>query len=320
MSSCAKLKIANLSNLRLNASIESRTTFTGAQNLKILDLSNSDISGIGTSSLFASKTRMRYLNIKGASISLEILKAISGYLDPAINIICKDEAIELSKENSIYICCNFEAKTDICESLNYLKMYYETSQTFSRGFYGDRNERSEQEISFVLYNNSILLYNESFTVNDDSIVEIYFKTPLTSLSNYFFQDTMTSVDFSHFVTSDIMDINGAFKECESLKTIDLSYVKSSWVKNFESFCLNCFNLVSANLSHITTISIENIKSMFSQCSKLEAIDISGLNMENAESDSAFDGLNSLKYINIKDTTLSANNIEAIENLENNLTI
>ena len=318
---CNSIKIANFSNLKILKPNPSpyENTYPGISTLEIIDFSNANIPKTNEiSSLFTSDTKLRYLNIKGTTFSTDILGILSGKLYNNLNIICQDEGNKISKGNSIYTCCHFDAKMDKCESSNYIKIYYENSKTFSNGFYDKRSERREQEISFVIHGDSILLHNESFTVNNGSIVEIYFKKSLSSLSNYFSGDTMTSVDFSHFVTSKLTNFNGVFKNCESLKIIDLS--KLSLANNFESFCLNCINLESANLSHITNKSIENIKSMFSQCSKLKTIDISGLNMEAAESDSAFNGLNSLEYINIKDSKLSEDIINDIKKLENNLTI
>ena len=319
-SGCTSLKIVDLSNLNYN-NYDLMDVFQGVTDLRILIFSNANmINANNTSSFFSDQTKIRYLDIKGASLHPNLLSSIQSYLNNDFNIICKDEETDLGTDYSMEICCDFKAKTDKCESSNYLKMYFEKSTTYFSGFFDDRSERSEQEIGFILYGDSLLLYNERFTVNDDSIVEIYFRQEESDLSFYFSVDTMISVDFSHFYTRNINGFQGTFQECEFLKTIDLSYVKSSGANNFENFCLKCYNLESCNISHITTKSIENIKSMFSQCSKLKVIDISGLNMENAVSDSAFDGLNSLKYINIKNTTLSKSIIEAIKNLENDLTI
>ena len=319
---CSSLKFANLSNLKANNLQSLESVFEGCNNLEILDLSNFRTDNINTvNSFFSEDTKLRYLNIKGASLSDQILEAITNILDGELNIICKDEDNSLAKGNSVNTCCDFDAEVDKCESSNYIKVFFGGTKTFTSGFTPTGNDRNKKDISFVIHDNSILLSTQAFTANNGSILEVYFKSILTTLEYYFnYEEQITSVDFSHFNATEVTSILQLFNGCVLLKTIDLSYFKTSKISNAQMLFDSCNNLESVNLSHITTEPITNAKYMFSTCGKLKTLDISGLNMESADASSAFNGLSSLKYINIKDTKLSENIINDIKTLENDLTI
>ena len=325
--SCSSLKIANLSNINGNKFSSLKSVFDHNNALEILDLSNVNMASIDkVDSFFSSSTKLRYLNIKGASFSSQVSQAITTALDNNLNIICKDEgdtSNTISKGNTVNTCCDFDAKTDKCESSNYIKIYYGDSNVYSEGFIIEENDRNPEDISFIIHSDSILLSTQVFTVNNGSIVEVYFKKSLSSLKTYFHGESkITSIDFSHFDASKVNSLRETFVNCESLKAIDLSYFKTSKISEFERSFSSCANLEYLNLSHIAAESINNADNMFVNCPKLKILDISGFNIENIVSYSGpqFEALKSLKYINIKDTYLDDNSIEAIKKIGNDLTI
>ena len=321
---CNSLKIANLSNLKASKLQSLESVFEGCGNLEVLDLSNFGADHINTiSSLFSEATKLRYLNIKGASLSDVIMDAITNKLDAKLNIICKDKDNPFARGNSINTCCDFGAEMAKCESSNYIKVFYGDSKTYTGGFapYDKDEGRKKSDISFIIHDNSILLSTEDFTANNGSIVEIYFKSILKYFDAYFSQETtITSVDFSHFNASMVESVTFLFSECVLLKTIDLSYFKTSSLYIFQKLCYKCTNLESANLSHCTTRRITNFLQIFDLCGKLKTLDISGLNIDYPGTSGAFVGFNGLKYINIIDTKLPQQYAREIMNLGNDLTI
>ena len=105
-------------------------------------------------------------------------------------------------------------------------------------------------------------------------------------------------------------IEDAFEE-SSFKSVDLSNFKSPKLTYLRSVFYGCRALEKNNLSYISTATITNAAFLFAYCENLKSLDISGLTFG---SDGSYDYYNyevdNLKYINIKDATLT----EDVKNL------
>ena len=98
-------------------------------------------------------------------------------------------------------------------------------------------------------------------------------------TSYMFRNctSLTSLDLSHFDTSNVTNMFTMFEGCTSLTSLDLSGWNTSKVTNMESMFYNCSSLTSLDLSHFDTNNVTNMGSMFCCCRSLTSLDLSGWN-------------------------------------------
>ena len=92
--------------------------------------------------------------------------------------------------------------------------------------------------------------------------------------------SLTSLDLSHFDTSNVTDMSYMFKECDKLTSLDVSGFNTSKVTNMEEMFDNCNALASLDLSHFNTSNVTDMYSMFWGCRSLTSLDLSGWNTSN----------------------------------------
>ena len=92
--------------------------------------------------------------------------------------------------------------------------------------------------------------------------------------------SLTSLDLSHFDTSNVTHMNSMFSGCESLTTLDLSGWNTSNVTDMSWMFNCCTSLSSLDLSHFNTTNVTNMLCMFKNCSSLMSLDLSGWNTSN----------------------------------------
>ena len=94
--------------------------------------------------------------------------------------------------------------------------------------------------------------------------------------SYMFKDCyyLTSLDLSHFNTSNVTKMNGMFKDCHSLSSLDLSGWDVSNVTRMYGMFYYCEELTSLDLSHFDTSKVTDMSSMFYYCEKLTSLDLS----------------------------------------------
>ena len=188
-----------------------------------------------------------------------------------------------------------------------------------------RNDVREQ-ISFIIYDNSVHDQYSQMNVRAYSKVEIHFNNPVESVCDFFnaaLDNNMlylASIDLSHFDASLVTRFEKMFYYCRSLNSIDFSNFNTSSAIDMSQMFQNCSSLVSLDLSSFDTRNVENIYSMFYNCVSLVSLDISNFNLENIiNSANTFDELNSIKYINIfnakdKDYIISGNKLNKNDDL------
>lgn len=82
-----------------------------------------------------------------------------------------------------------------------------------------------------------------------------------------------------FIGSNVTDLNGMFRGCESLTELDLSGSNAEKVKDMSMMFNGCVALSNLNLSGFKTGSVTNMESMFHYCLLLKSLDLSGFNTE-----------------------------------------
>ena len=99
---------------------------------------------------------------------------------------------------------------------------------------------------------------------------------VTTMNSMFIScSSLTSLDVSHFNTSNVTDMYQLFSNCYSLKALDLSGFNTSKVIRMDYMFAYCSSLTSLDLSHFDTSNVTNINYMFSGCSSLTTIRMVG---------------------------------------------
>jgi surface protein len=85
---------------------------------------------------------------------------------------------------------------------------------------------------------------------------------------------VTSLDLSHFDTSNVTRMGGMFEELSSLTSLDLSHFDTSNVTKMESMFYGMNSLTNLDVSNFDTSKATNMSYMFSGTSKLTNLDVS----------------------------------------------
>ena len=92
--------------------------------------------------------------------------------------------------------------------------------------------------------------------------------------------SLTSLDLSHFDTSNVTDMSYMFKECDKLTSLDVSGFKTSKVTNMSQMFRSCNKLTSLDVSGFNTSKVTNMEEMFDNCNALASLDLSHFNTSN----------------------------------------
>ena len=111
---------------------------------------------------------------------------------------------------------------------NYISIYFGQDCSYSKGFKNDHRK----DISFIINGeiNTNLTSEEALAIHKDIKVEIHFNKRIKELCCFFssyFDDNMKFlklIDFSHFDSSLVTNMEKAFESCESLESINLSNI------------------------------------------------------------------------------------------------
>ena len=77
----------------------------------------------------------------------------------------------------------------------------------------------------------------------------------------------------------VTKMNDMFYNCRSLTTLDLSHFDTSNVTNMAWMFSNCNSLTTMDLSHFDMSNVTNMKYMFSNCTNLKTITMKGCSQE-----------------------------------------
>ena len=143
-------------------------------------------------------------------------------------------------------------------------------------------------------------YNNFDMKDGENIIKIYYSNPPDSLRNMFrYNNNIKKIDFSHFDTSKVTDMNNMFANCGELEYINMTGINTSSVTDMGSMFQSCSKLTSLDLSSFNTNSVSNMECMFCSCSKLAYLNISNFNTSSVKAMShMFSSCSSLESIDI----------------------
>ena len=118
-------------------------------------------------------------------------------------------------------------------------------------------------------------------------------------------ENIISIDFSHFDSLSLTDIDSLFLGLENLQEINFNNFKTSNVTTMEYMFNKCKKLRSLDLSSFDISQVIKMEGMFDDCTSLEYLDISNFNTKLDEDNhfEIFKNVNNLKYINIYNSNL-----------------
>jgi surface protein len=184
-------------------------------------------------------------------------------------------------------------------------------------YYGFANaKRKSEDIEYLLLRDgNTKSAADWFGINpkvDIYPLKIYFNKKITSLESYFDiaydanTKNLISLDFSNFDSSEIKSTESLCKGCENLQYVNFTNFNTSELLTVSDMFYGCSKLISIDLSNFVTSNVNNYTNLFSGCRSLRLIDISGFNF-GADSNifnGMFDGLDSLRYINLKNIEIN----------------
>ena len=292
---CSNLKSLNLSSFDTSKVINMEMMFKDCTSLEYLDISNfNTLQTTDFGSIFDDVNSLKYINLYNAQID-----NIKDEIEKIINystIICqKDYAIK--DKTYIKACCDINNDILNCYSNNYISIYYSQNVDYEKGFQYNKNNINgyRESINFIKNGeNKIITPSEQLEIKSNSKIEIHLYNSIKSLAHFFNSDddktkNIISIDFSHFDSSLITDINSLFSGCSSLEQLDLN------------------NFITKSETLISNI--------FSGCDNLKYLDISGFNLSSYD---FIKNLSNLEFINIYKS--KNYNIDAINNINKDLNI
>ena len=129
---CTSLKSIDLSSFNTSKVTSMNNMFYGCTSLRSIDLSNFNTSRIivanNIDNIFNDCNNLKYINLFGVTEGTS--KPSSSYLNSINNlIVCQDKTI-LNISNMKSICCDYNIEFDLCQSNNYIKLYYKVNTAY----------------------------------------------------------------------------------------------------------------------------------------------------------------------------------------------
>ena len=221
-------------------------------------------------------------------------------------IVCQREKI-IKNEDLINKCCYYNVESNECENTNYIKIFYGKNVENAYYFAKDGSVKGK-EIDYIINGNDHNLKldaTDKLYLHRGSKIEIYYKSSMSSLENYFSSTgdnnmaNIASIYLSHFDFSLVTKMNSMFYECDSLELVDFSNVDTSSLKNMNSMFYGCNSLKYAELTYLNTSSVTDMSKMFYDCDKIELLDLSYFKTSKVtDMSNMFENCNSLIYLDI----------------------
>ena len=117
--------------------------------------------------------------------------------------------------------------------------------------------------------------------------------------NWFNSCALTSFNFNHFDTSNVISMESMFETCSRLTSLNLSGFNTSNVVSMSNMFHNCRNLTSLDLSDFDTSKVTNMSHMFGGCDNLASLDLSGFDTNSvANMGNMFNNCTNLTSLNL----------------------
>ena len=112
-------------------------------------------------------------------------------------------------------------------------------------------------------------------------------------------ENLTTIDFNHFYTNNVITMELMFNYSEKLNTLDLSSFDTSNVTDMNFMFCDCQSLMQLNLSNFSTENVKYFNSMFENCVSLWKLDLSSFSTESAmHFTKTFAGCENLYHIDV----------------------
>ena len=138
----------------------------------------------------------------------------------------------------------------------------------------------------VAYDSGEGSYTSPWTSIADLVDVVEFEDVIAPINTaywfYGFYNLGSMIDIENLNTSNVVNMESMFSDCNSLTSLDLSSFDTSSVTNMNSMFYNCNSLVSLDVSSFDTSNVQDIVSMFSECSSLTSLDVSSFYTSNVE--------------------------------------
>lgn len=130
----------------------------------------------------------------------------------------------------------------------------------------------------LIVGENIIKIKGNFRIQGSTITNLTFLDTwlgLTSLNNMFRDcSSLTSLDLSGLITSNVTDMICMFRGCSKLTSLDLSSFDTSSVTNMSSMFGFCTVLSRLDLSNFDTSDVVSMNGIFEQCTGLTSLDLS----------------------------------------------
>ena len=267
---CSSLKAIDLSNIISSSITFTNRIFCGCNSLKLLILENLNLANVEDASYaFYNVKNLKYLNIldlKANDIFKNEILGQYGLNEENSIVVCQNEKEKMiTNPNYQYICCNYN--NNECECTNNIIIYYKEKTEYATGFiYGNGTTEIEtrKDISYIYIDDNIYSNNYPLNIRENSSVKLCFKSPISSLENFFKLDA---------------DSN----EPKNIRSIDLSHFDSSSLNNIGNIFYNCSGLVALDMSNLNIQNVNGISNMFNNNNNLRYIVLKNTNISEKES-------------------------------------
>ena len=283
-SDCKSLISLDLSYFDTSSLTDMEYMFEGCETLEVLDISHFNLDNITNhENIFINVGTLRYIDLYYVEDRYKIIQnSTLNNLNDLIVCQKEEEILSTHDNNREKRCCYFNITLNMCQSNNYIILYYGKESEYRNGFIN----KYRNGVSFIINGDYIntLPNNGSFRVNPGCKIELYFNSILTSLESFFDYNhdinvvNIKSIDFSHYNSSLITDMSKAFSGCASLESINFDNFNFSSVINMNNLFFGCDSLKSINLTLLDVSKVTDMSYMFYSCDSLKSINTTYFNI------------------------------------------
>ena len=179
---------------------------------------------------------------------------------------------ELSPTNITVNSQEIKSSNDLIDSDNYIAAYFNGNISYNNFL-----NRYRTNVTKIAVNGEKLNIEDSFTIQSSEGLKIYFGEPVESLEHFFDSITdenavsISSIDFSHFDSSKLSNMNSIFSGCTDLVTVDFTNFNWANIQDIGYMFYACDSFKSIDLSNFDISKITNMERAFQSCDSLETV-------------------------------------------------
>lgn len=139
--------------------------------------------------------------------------------------------------------------------------------------------------NMVIINGNLMgtiTYTYNFTDQNNTVTLVWNDAIDSTYSMFKYCTDIASLDFSHFDTSQVVNMKEMFNGASSLTSLDLSNFDTSIVTDMSGMFADASSLTSLDLSNWDTSKVERMNYMFYNASSLTSLDLSNWDTSNVQ--------------------------------------